>query len=153
MSAVAVAQGRRHSIIQRMNRRIEYLNGEIGRGTNGANGMHNDYLAERVNSLIGERDRLAAEIERLNGASDEDLVAELVWEDKRNKALEENPPPPLRDVLTARGPMPPSQVVVNREPLPVQCEGGSPGVPWEHAAGGPPGWVPGQVYTYPTNDG
>jgi uncharacterized small protein (DUF1192 family) len=145
MSAIAAAQGRRHSVIQKMNIRIGQLNAEITRGTNGANGVRSDYLADRVNSLIGERERLEAEIDRLNQASDEDLISELVPEVAHNKALDENPPPPLQDLLTARGPMLPGSVVVDRQPPAVRREGGSIGIPWENQGNGVES---GFTYTY-----
>jgi hypothetical protein len=132
-----------------MTQRIGQLNDEIGRNDMAwrGNGMRDgDYLAERARSLTGERARLEAEIERLQVADDDSLIAELVPEAERNRQLEENPPPSLRDSLTKRGQMlPGQQVVVNQdEPRPVRREGGAPGTPWESTGALPSG----VTYTY-----
>jgi hypothetical protein len=54
--------------------------------------------------------------------------------------------PDLRDALTQRGEMLPTQVEVSRTPLPVRREGGEPSIPWDQQGSGQPRG--GVVYTY-----
>ena len=145
MSAITVGDARRGDVIRRMQRRILGLDAEIGRGSNGANGIQNEYLASRVNYLMGERDRLNAEIGRLNRLTDEELIGEFVPSVAQAEAIKDEPVPDFGDIMFGRGAMLPQQVVVHKEPLPVAHEGTAyPANP----IGLPAGFVPGETY-YP----
>jgi hypothetical protein len=150
---VSIAEARRGDVIQRARRQIDQLQAEIDRGAVGAAGFQDSYLLERAGFLRDEKARLEGEIDRLSNLSNEELVTELVPEVASYRAAEDNPLPPLSESLDQRGPMLPQQVVVHRDPPPAWREGGDPVAPWEQAggAGAPPGWQPGQVYTYPEN--
>src|SRR5258708_18381104 len=77
---VSVANARRDDAIRRTKRQIDHIEGEIRRsnGGLGANGQRSDYLGERLALLRDNRDRLGADIARMNRPSDQDLVAVFV---------------------------------------------------------------------------
>jgi hypothetical protein len=141
---VSVADARRDDTIKRFRRQIDYLERDIRQGAIGANGMRNDYLAERVEMLKGERDRLAAEIRRLNELSRDDLIAEFVPAVAEFEKATDEPGPTLRDLLTQRGEMGPQVKILSRQTLPTRREGPEAGVAAPEAA--PEGWVPGTVH-------
>jgi len=147
---ISVAEARRGDAIQKTRRQLDSLDGEIRRGATGAGGQLNAYLADRLEFLKGERDRLAAEVSRMAKLTGAALVSEFVPEVAAQVAAMENPEPvpTLADALPGRGAMLPQQVVVQKTPLPVLREGGDPGVPWSNQGAGLPGFVPGQVH-YP----
>jgi hypothetical protein len=139
MSAITVAHGRRGDRVRTIDRQIASLNRDIDRGTIGAGGMPDAYLAERRDYLISEVKRLQNEIDRLGQLSDNDLVKELVPEAARAAVIAD------KDNLK-RGHMVPQGIEVHREPPPVRRDGGNPGIPWDQQGSGAP--VPGFTYTY-----
>src|SRR5258708_2071794 len=121
---VSVANARRDDAIRRTKRQIDHIEGEIRRsnGGLGANGQRSDYLVERLALLRDSRDRLEAEIARMNRLSDEDLVAEFVPSIAQYEAAKDAPVQDLRDGLQ-RGGMVPQRADVNRTRPPVQPSG------------------------------
>jgi hypothetical protein len=117
MSAVNIAQARRADRIRTINRSISNLDRQIARGDLGADGMKNSYLTQHAEWCKGEKVRLLDEVHRLSELSDEELVAELVPEVEREKAiakdLEENGPVGFEDTLPARNAAPRVDIVTN----------------------------------------
>jgi hypothetical protein len=146
MAAIHVAITRRADRIRLINRQVASLDTQIAHGAIGTSGMPVQSLVDQVEYCRGEKDRLLGEVTRLSNLSDDDLVAELVPEVARDKAIQQaidaGAPTELRDVL-ARGERAPEQVVVSRTPLPVRRVGGdpapvAPGLVGAHGAPVPP---------------
>ena len=146
MSAIAAAQGRLAGVLQKHRRRIEEINADLARGTIGAAGLPSEYLAQRATGLVEERAQLEADMERLQGLSDDELVAELVWELRVNEEHEANPAPQLRDALK-RGESIRPVIELHREAPAVRHEGPAAPVHVTTPLGAPEGWIPGQVHT------
>ncbi len=142
---LSVADARRGDIIRRVTRQLDSLEREIGRGSLGAGGVPSAYLAERLEFLKGEAERLQQEIARLSALAGEELIREMVPSIAQREAMADEPVASLHDVISQRGAMLPQQVIVSRQTLPSRHEGPqtAPAVP----QGLPKGFVPGQVHT------
>jgi hypothetical protein len=92
---VSVANAKRDYEIRRIKKSLDSLHAEIRRGAIGANGLQNEYLADRLEFLKVEADRLQQEVARLHALSDKELVAEFLPDLSQREAMANEPVPAL----------------------------------------------------------
>jgi hypothetical protein len=134
---VNVAETRRASEVRRVQDKMADIQRELDRGVHGHNGALDPYLAERARVLAAERARLASTVADLEAVAGDELTERFVPEAKPVDAVS------LRDSLTHRGDMLPSQKVVSRETHPGYRTAEAGPVQVEN---GPAGWTPGIIH-------
>jgi hypothetical protein len=112
VSNLTVATGRRADDVAKVRQALAAIERDIAAGVNGANGIHNPYLAERMTWLRDEHERLEGVMADLHSLSDEALVAKYVPEARAVEA------PTMREAFPNRGDFGPEHEIVSREPLP-----------------------------------
>src|SRR5258707_15509061 len=100
---LSVADARRGDIIRRVTRQLDSLEREIGRGSLGAGGVPSAYLAERLEFLKGEADRLQQEFARLSALAGEELIRVMGSSIAQRAAKADGPAASRRAVISARG--------------------------------------------------